>query len=470
MFPTSLSWLIGVFLVSLLFVLVSIMKFKMHPFLSLLLGGIIMGVLANMPLPSIASTLANGFGGTLGGIGIIILWGIVLGNLLHKSGCTSQIAALMLKVAGKKNTPLAIALTGYIVSIPVFFDAAFVILVNLIKQISRKGKVPFITLVTSLAVGLITTHAMVIPTPGPLTVVGNLNANIASFFIYGSIVSLFGVFVAGVVYAKMLGKRKEYAEDFANAFDDIDETEDVAAAADKPSGGLGIWLILFPILLILVGTIGKEMIADKNSFGYQLMSFIGDKNIALLVGAIVAYASLGKYLDESFEEFISESAKDAGIIFLITGGGGSFGAIINATGIGKMLVASMQGWTSASATILVIVISWLISQILRAAQGSTTVALTTTSAIFAPLLASLGTISPVLVGLAICAGGIGLSLPNDSGFWVVNRFSKFSLRQTIECWSIGGTVSGLSALVAIIVLALFQNVLPGLAMVAAAVK
>ncbi len=462
MFTSSLTWLVIVFLISLLFVLISIMKYKMHPFLSLLLGGIIMGVLTGMKLTTIASTLASGFGGTLGGIGIIILWGIVLGNLLHKSGCTSQIAALMLKVAGKKNTPLAIALTGYIVSIPVFFDAAFVILVNLVKQISRKGKVPFITLVTSLAVGLITTHAMVIPTPGPLTVVGNLNANIASFFVYGAIVSLTGTIVAGVIYAKILGNKKENANDFANAFDDIDEDEEIVAATDKPSGSLGIELILFPILLILIGTIGKEIIGTKDSFGYQLMSFIGDKNIALMVGAVVAFFALHKYLDDSFESFISDSAKDAGIIFLITGGGGSFGAIINATGIGKLLVAGMQGWTSSSATILLIVVSWLISQILRAAQGSTTVALTTTSAIFAPLLASLGTVSPVLVGLAICAGGIGLSLPNDSGFWVVNRFSKFSLRQTIECWSIGGTVSGVSALILIIILGLLQNVLPGL--------
>ena len=179
----TLTWLLVAFFISLCFVLVSIMRFKMHPFLSLLLGGIIMGVLCRMDLTTVASTLASGFGSTMGGIGIIILWGIVLGNLLHQSGCTNQIANLMLKVSGQKNAPLAVTLTGFLVSIPVFFDAAFVILINLVKQLSRKGKIPFITLVTSLAVGLITTHAMVIPTPGPLAVAGNMGGSIGAFFV-----------------------------------------------------------------------------------------------------------------------------------------------------------------------------------------------------------------------------------------------------------------------------------------------
>lgn len=455
----SLTWLLIAFFIALAFVLVSIMKFKMHPFLSLMLGGIIMGVLCKMSLSSIASTLASGFGGTMGSIGIIILWGIVLGNLLHKSGCTSQIANLMLKVSGKNNSPLAVALTGYIVSIPEFFDAAFVILINLVKQLSRKGKVPFITLVTSLGVGLIVTHAMVIPTPGPLAVVGTMGGNIGAFFVYGAIIALVAVLVSGVVYAKMLGKRPEYKDDFANAFDDIEEVD--LDNANAPSGGMGIFLILFPILLILIGTLGKQLVAAE-TFAYDLLAFIGDKNIALMIGAVVAYLALRKYLDGNLDAFISDSAKDAGIIFLITGAGGSFGSIINATGIGPQLVEGMSGMTGATASLALIAIAWFISQVLRAAQGSTTVALTTTSAIFAPLVAGLAGVSPILVGLSICAGGIGVSLPNDSGFWVVNRFSKFSLRQTIDSWTIGGTIAGVTALVVILILSLFQGVLPGL--------
>ncbi len=176
----------------------------------------------------------------------------------------------------------------------------------------------------------------------------------------------------------------------------------------------------------------------------------------------MAFFALRPYLKEKFESFITESATQSGIILLITGAGGAFGAVINGTGIGDKLVEGMSGWTSTSTTILLILIAWAISQILRAAQGSTTVALVTTSAILAPLVASLGTVSPVLVGLAICAGGIGVSLPNDSGFWVVNRFANFSLKQTIQTWTIGGTIAGLGGLAVCIILSLFQNVLPGL--------
>ena len=201
----SLPVLLIGFSIALAFVLITIIKYKMHPVMSLLLGGILMGIIGGLKLGDIATKMSTGFGNTLAGIGIIILWGVVLGNLLHKSGCTEQIASLMLRMTGEKRTPLAIALTGYIVSIPVFFDAAFVILINLVRDLSRKGKIPFVTLVTSLAVGLITTHAMVIPTPGPLAVAGAMSANLGWFFVYGAIISLVGVLAAGVYYAKAIG-------------------------------------------------------------------------------------------------------------------------------------------------------------------------------------------------------------------------------------------------------------------------
>lgn len=455
----SLTVLLIGFSIALAFVLITIIKYKMHPVMSLLLGGILMGIIGGLKLGDIATKMSTGFGNTLAGIGIIILWGVVLGNLLHKSGCTEQIASLMLRMTGEKRTPLAIALTGYIVSIPVFFDAAFVILINLVRDLSRKGKIPFVTLVTSLAVGLITTHAMVIPTPGPLAVAGSMGVNLGWFFVYGAIISLAGVLAAGVYYAKAIGRLPQNAAVYS------EETEDASTfsdkSANKPSGGLGIFLILLPIILILVGTLGKQFV-DAKSFGFQLFSFVGDKNIALLAGAIVAYACLRPFLKLKFEEIITESCNQSGIILLITGAGGAFGAIINATGIGDKLVANMKGLTSASATILMILVAWVISQVLRAAQGSTTVALITTSALLAPLVAKLGVVSPVLVGLAICAGGIGISLPNDSGFWVVNRFSGFSIKQTFQSWTIGGTIAGVVSLIVILILSFFQSALPGL--------
>jgi len=201
---------------------------------------------------------------------------------------------------------------------------------------------------------------------------------------------------------------------------------------------------------------------------YDILAFIGNKNIALMAGAIIAFLTLRKYLTHNLEEVITDSAKDSGIIFLITGAGGAFGAIINATGIGTKIVDVIEGsgMTGATASVVLILVAWFISQILRAAQGSTTVALITTSAILAPLViqlnATANVVSPVLVGLAICAGGIGISLPNDSGFWVVNRFSKFTVKDTFAAWTIPGTISGVISLIVVLILSLMQSFLPGM--------
>lgn len=461
----SLGILLAIFMVALLFVLVSIIRFKLHPFLALLVGGLLMGILAGMPLNKAAATMAAGFGGTMQGIGIIIILGVALGTLLHVSGCTSQIAALLLRVTGTQNAPTAIALTGYIVSIPVFFDAAFVILVNLVKTLSRQGRIPFATLVTALAVGLITTHAMVIPTPGPIAVAATMGVNIGWFLLYAIIVSLPAVMVGGVLYGKYLGTQDAYREDFANAFEEEMEGDEapVGAAAEArnlPFGSLGIFLIFFPIFIILLGTVAG-MVFEKGTAAYIFFNFIGDKNIALLLGLFMAFFCLRPYLQAAFHDLVNEACTQSGIILAITGAGGAFGKIINETGIGKQLVEGMTGLTDGTG-VAILMACFVISQVLRAAQGSTTVALVTTSAIFAPVLASLSGVSAILASLAICAGGIGLSLPNDSGFWVINRFGKFDVPGTMRVWTVGGTISGVTALVVILILSMFTNSLPGL--------
>lgn len=457
----SLAQLLFAFFVALIFVLVTIIRFKQHPFIALLIGGILMGLLSGMSLTDIANAMADGFGGTMSGIGIIIVLGVALGHMLHITGATEQIAALMIKKTGQEKAPLAITLTGLIVSIPVFFDAAFVILVELVRSISRKAKIPFGTLVTGLAVGLITAHAIIIPTPGPVVVADTMGVNLGWFLLYSIIVALPAVLIGGVVYGKRLGR----SPDFADNFGEIEGKEsakewDYKESTDKPSGALGIRLIFLPIVIILLGTI-VTMFLEEGTFAYDFFNFIGNKNIALLIGVIVAYLRLKKYMKSGFSEAITQAATQAGVILAITGAGGAFGKIINSTGIGDELVNSLTGLTQG-AGIGVIIAAFLISQILRAAQGSTTVALVTTSAMFAPLMTSLPGVSPILVGLAICAGGVGVSLPNDSGFWVVNRFTGFTTKQTLKVWTLGGTISGVTSLLVILVLSFFINALPGL--------
>ena len=333
---------------------------------------------------------------------------------------------------------------------------------HLVKTLSRQGRVPFATLVTALAVGLITTHAMVIPTPGPIAVAATMGVNIGWFLLYAIIASLAGVLVGGVVYGKYLGTREEYKNDFANAFaDELSEEEKREKETKKlPSGELGIFLIFFPIFIILLGTVAG-MFLDKGAAAHTFFVFIGDKNIALLLGLFMGFFCLRQYLEESFNDLVNEACTQSGIILAITGAGGAFGKIINETGIGKQLVEGMTGLTDGTGA-LVLVAAFIISQVLRAAQGSTTVALVTTAAIFAPVVTGLEGVSPLLAALAICAGGIGLSLPNDSGFWVINRFGKFDVPGTMRVWTVGGTISGVTALIVVLILSMFTTSLPGL--------
>lgn len=443
--------LLVVFVVSVVLLLFAVIKLKLNAFIALEVVALITGFLVRMPLSDLAANIAAGFGNTMKSIGIVIGLGVMLGRLLEEAGATEQIANGLLRVTGQKRAPLAINLTGYLVSIPVFFDAAFVILISLAREVARKTKISFITFVTALAIGLIVTHAVVIPTPGPVAVAGNMGTNLGFFTLYGIIASLPAALIGGWWYGLFLGKKYKFDE--KEVEDEV--VEKVVSEKEKPSFGLSVFVLLLPIVLILLGTI-FSILLPKGSPASKFLSFIGDKNIALLIGVIVGMLSLRRYFKESIEVVLNRSLLSVGAILLITGAGGSFGNIINSSGIGNYIVELFKNFN-----ISVIIFAFIFSQILRAAQGSTTVALITTSSILGPMASTLG-VSPVLVGLAICAGGIGLSLPNDSGFWVVNKFSKFDTTKTMLSWTLGGTIAGVTALIVILILSALSGVLPGL--------
>jgi len=444
--------LLVVFVIALGILLFSIIKLKANPFLALFGTAVITGFMVRMPIAKIGSTITAGFGGTLGGIGIIIGLGIILGRLLAEANATDQIAETMLSKVGEKRSPLALAMSGYLISIPVFQDAAFVILMPLARKLSKVTGISLLTMITALGVGTIVTHSLVIPTPGPVAVAGNMGVDFGIFLLYAAIVALPAVLVGGVLYANTLKNRPATINPDAEA---AFEAAHAAASGTRPSPALSFGLLLFPILLILVGSI-MSFILPKDSSAVGFFQFIGDKNVAVFLGVILAGYKLKPFIKAKFNDVVIEAAGSAGMIFLITGAGGGFGKVITESGIGKYMVDSMSVWSISP-----IILAFILSQILRTGQGSTTVALITTSAILGPLGAQLGA-SPVLVGLAACAGGIGLSMPNDSGFWVVSRFGGISVQDTLRTWTAGGTIAGLTALGAILILNMFSGILPGL--------
>jgi len=434
--------LLFVFFCSIIVLLIIVIKIKLNPFLALLIISYLTGFTVKMPFDAINKNVAIGFGNTLQGIGIIIGLGIVLGIVLSKSGAMEKIARSILKLTGNKYAPLAICITGLIVSIPVFMDAAFVILFPLALSISRITKIPVITLTTALAIGLITSHSMIIPTPGPVEVVNNLQPDIGSFVGLAMLISIPVALIGGWLYGVFIGKRER--GDTAQ----ILAKEAVNNAAGLPGSLLSFCCLLMPIVLILFGSTIHFLFPNGNLI-LKAIAFVGDKNAALLVSVIFSIAVLKKYLRSSLNEMISEAGESAGMIMLITGAGGAYGYIVNQSGIGAFLVESMIRMDFSF-----IVTGFMLSALLRASLGSATVSLIATSAIIGPSMADAGA-SGVLVTIAICLGGIGFSLPNDSGFWVVSRFAKLSIRQTLASWSAGGTIAALSGFMILYILDIF---------------
>lgn len=423
------------FLLALVVLFILILKFKVEPFISLLVTAFGLAFLVGLPIAESSQVIAEGFGSTLAGVGILIGLGIVFGQFLAKSGAVERIAEGILRVTGIKKSPIGIAMTGTVVSIPVFFDAAFVILNKVIGSVTRKTNLPRITFVTALAVGLIVSHSMIIPTPGPLVVAENIGVDLGIFLVAGLFVATIATLVGGYGYGMFMGKRIGHNQ---SDLEKMEEVEEEPVYKKQISYSLSFGLLLLPIVLILGNTISQLLLPDSPVS--TVFSFIGDKNVALLISVITALIVLKPYISESYDDQFKQSMADAGGILLVTGAGGAFGAVINASGMGEYLIEMMTGFN-----IHVLLLAFIFTQILRASLGSATVALVTTSSILGPQIAELG-VHPVLLALAICSGAIGLSLPNDSGFWVVNRFGQLTVAQTLKAWSLGGFIAGLSAL------------------------
>lgn len=426
--------LLILFLISLIVLFLLILKFKVEPFIALLITSFGLALAVGTPIAEASTIIAEGFGGTLAGVGILIGLGIVFGQFLAKSGAVEKIAEGILGVTGIKKSPAGLAITGTLVSIPVFFDAAFVILNKVIKSLSVKTGIAKITFVTALAVGLIVSHSMVIPTPGPLVVADNVGVDLGIFLIFGVIVAAAATLVGGYGYGTFIGKRMKIDD----VKEEIEDLEGEVGAKKQITKKLSFGLLLLPIVLILSNTVAQLLIADNPLADF--FAFVGDKNVALLISVLVALIVLRPYIAGDYAVQFNQSMADAGSILLITGAGGAFGAVINASGMGDYLIEMMTGFN-----IHILLLAFIFTQILRASLGSATVALVTTSSILGPQIADLA-VSPVLLALAICSGAIGLSLPNDSGFWVVNRFGNLTVPQTLKAWSLGGFIAGLTGL------------------------
>ncbi|RAL29789.1 GntP family permease [Vibrio cholerae] len=445
--------LILILLAVIAFIVLATTKFKVHPFLALLLAAFLGAFAYGLPADSIAKTITTGFGGILGYIGLVIVLGTIIGVILEKSGAAITMADTVIKLLGERFPTLTMSIIGYIVSIPVFCDSGFVILNSLKESLAKRLATSSVSMSVALATGLYATHTFVPPTPGPIAAAGNLGLESQ----LGLVIAI-GLFVAAVAaIAGMLWANRFQAVEA----DIIDSQESPkqdwqalkASYGQLPSASQAFAPIFVPILLICLGSIAKF---PSFPFGqgmlFEVLGFLGQPLTALLIGLLLAVRLL-KSADKvaEFGERISQGITAAAPILLITGAGGAFGAVLKATPLGDYL------GTTLSALGVGIFMPFIVAAALKSAQGSSTVALVTTSALVAPLLGQLGLDSEMgraLTVMAIGAGAMTVSHANDSFFWVVSQFSRMSVGLAYRAQTMATLVQGVTAMAVVYVLSL----------------
>ncbi|MTI72004.1 MAG: GntP family permease [Firmicutes bacterium] len=432
------------------FIVLATSKFKLHPFISLLLAAYGIGFAVGMPVLEIGSTIRAGFGGILEYIGIVIILGTIIGTILEKSGAAITMADTVLKVVGEKRPGLAMSIIGYIVSIPVFCDSGYVILSSLKRSLAKRTKASSVMMSVSLATGLYATHTLVPPTPGPIAAAGNLGLenSLGLVILVGFFVSIITM-LAGHLWAKKCGKNLTSSEDLEQDVASLEDVKETYGELPTPFGAFSP--ILVPIILITLGSLANY---PTMPFGegtlYTVFSFLGKPINALIIGFLFSLNLLPKYDEETLSGWVKEGLKSAAIIIMVTGAGGALGTVLKSTPIGDYL-----GQTLATYHIGIL-LPFIIAAALKTAQGSSTVALVTTSALVAPLLSSLGLASVmgrVLTVMAIGAGAMTVSHANDSFFWVVTEFSGMDVATAYKSQTLATLIQGLVTITLVAILA-----------------
>ncbi|TRY24154.1 GntP family permease [Brevibacillus sp. LEMMJ03] len=464
-------------LLSILFIIYATAKWKLHPFLSIIsstylfaLATNLVGSLSGVEKPIIADIgkeIAGGFGGIITSIGLVIIFGTMIGKILENSGAAVKMAEVVLRILGDRHPALAMTIIGWIVSIPVFCDSGYVILSSLKKSLAKKTGVSVVTLAVALSTGLYATHTLVPPTPGPIAAASNVGIGPDGLFwviVIGLVVSI-PVALAGHVWARKVADKLPVELD--EAVETFEEFK--ARFGQLPSAFASFAPIVVPIILLALGSfanfpVGVDAQGNKEvlmtGFANTLFTFLGTPVNALFIGLLFAiFGLLRQRNEETLTKWMSEGLLDAAVIIMITGAGGSLGAVIKATPIADYVKTLIDG-NVAFVGVGALIITFLIAAVLKTAQGSSTASLVITSTIMMPLLPSLGLdamlgtvpIGQMLTVMAIGCGAMVVSHVNDSYFWVVTQFSKMSLPTAYRAQTLATLVQGLVGIVVVSIL------------------
>jgi len=446
----------------LLFLIISV---KLHAFVSLVLVSVVTAVAAGIPVGDVPDALIYGFADTIGAVALLVGFGVMIGRLLEITGGAQVLADTLIGRFGEKRAPMALGVAALLFGMPIFFDAGLVVFLPIILTVARRFGGSLLLYALPAAGGFAAMHALVPPHPGPVAAAGALEADIGLTLLVGAPIAVVSWYVGVLLVSRVLGRR--FHVDIPEAIfghmntgeDEVPEggsvesggsgaTRTSSATATRPAFGTVIGLLMLPFVLISFNTVLATLIeagvVTEGATWAESLMLLGDTTVALLITTLVAIAVLGTRGRSmaTVSSILDDSLGPICAIILITGAGGMFGGVLELSGIGQALSSSLSDLGMS-----LILQAFLISALLRVAQGSATVALTTAAGLLAPAAASagLGELQLVLLVVAIAAGATVLSHVNDSGFWLVSRFFGMDEKTTLKTWTVMETTLGLSA-------------------------
>jgi Gnt-I system high-affinity gluconate transporter len=435
---------IFIVLLSILVLVLLITWAKLNAFLALLLVSILAGLLLGIPLANITQSVQKGIGDTLGSLIIIIALGAMLGKLVAESGAAQKISTVMMKVFGRKYIRWGMMVTGFIVGIPLFYNVGFVLMIPLIFTVVYQYKLPAVYLGLPMLASLSVTHGFLPPHPSPVALVAQLHANMGLTLMYGMLLAIPAVIIAGLFYSRTL---KNITASPLKIFQ-VERNSKV----NEPGTGNSFFSALLPVIL-LIATSLSMLALKEGSPGRPILNFIADPSMVMIIALLTATYSLGTNLGMNMKQIMNiygDAVKDVSMILLIIGGSGALKQVLTDSGVSKEIANTLQGWQMHP-----LILAWLIAAIIRVCLGSATIAGLTAAGIIGPMMGQVN-VNPNLMVLSIGAGSLLFSHVNDAGFWLFKEYFNLSIKDTIRSWSIMETIVALVGLAGVLILNLIM--------------
>ncbi|MDA5109601.1 GntP family permease [Brevibacillus thermoruber] len=435
-------------LLAIIILLILITRFKVNPFITLLIVSGFVGIASGMPLDKIVDSIKEGMGGTLGFIAIVLALGTMLGKMMAESGGAERIARTLINLFGEKNVHWAMMFVAFIVGVPVFFQVGFVLLIPLVFTIARQTGMSLLKIGIPLIAGLSIVHGIVPPHPAAMAAVDIFHADVGKTIFYSILVALPSAIVAGPLYGSWIGKRIKTSISSELAAQLAEPKQD----RELPGFGVTVFTILLPVILMLGATIADITLPKEHAVRVWA-DFIGSPITSLLIATVISFWTLGfarGFTKDDILKFTNDCLAPTATILLVIGAGGAFNKVLLNSGVGDYIAD-----LATASAISPIFLGWLIAALIRVATGSATVSMMTAAGIVAPIAQQMPGTSPELLVLATGAGSLILSHVNDSGFWLIKEYFNMSVQDTLKSWTVMETILSVTAIILIMGLSLF---------------